>query len=115
MSVAFDTASSDGFAFNSTEAASNRVELVVRVNGTQTPGPTASPTGTPGPPYFDANAVAQAHRNTDRDVDSHSHARTHAYLRRLCPAGRLSPSGSPAISARIATLPLSSTPHTPLA
>jgi len=66
--------------FNSTEAASNRVELVVQVNGTQDAGAYRFTDGNARAPYFDANAVAQAHRNTDRDVDSHSHARTHAYL-----------------------------------
>ena len=47
MSGVLDTASSDGFAFNSSEAGTNRVELVVQTGGSQTPGPTASPTRTP--------------------------------------------------------------------
>ncbi|TMB69622.1 MAG: DNRLRE domain-containing protein, partial [Chloroflexi bacterium] len=47
MSAALDTTSSDGFAFNSSESANNRVELVVQTVGSQTPGLTASPTRTP--------------------------------------------------------------------
>ena len=47
MSIALDSASSDGFAFNSSEAGGNRVELVVQTGGGPTPGPTASPTRTP--------------------------------------------------------------------
>jgi len=57
MSVALDTASSDGFDFSSAEAASNRVELVVRYGIgtplstlTPTPTPTATPTPTPSTP-----------------------------------------------------------------
>jgi len=46
MSMALDSASSDGFAFNSSEAGSSRVELVVQT-GSQTAGPSASPTRTP--------------------------------------------------------------------
>ena len=47
MSTVLDTTSSDGYAFNSSEAATNRVQLVVSTGGGQTPGPTASPTRTP--------------------------------------------------------------------
>ena len=46
MSMALDSASSDGFAFNSSEASSGRAELVIQT-GSQTVGPSASPTRTP--------------------------------------------------------------------
>jgi Calcineurin-like phosphoesterase len=49
LSMALDTASTDGYAFNSSEAASNRVQLVVQTGSGQTPGPTATPTRTPTP------------------------------------------------------------------
>jgi len=58
MSLAIDTASSDGYHFNSKEAPTNRLELLVSWAGaggtgtptpTATPGPTPTVTPTPGP------------------------------------------------------------------
>jgi hypothetical protein len=60
MSLAIDNAGSDGFTFNSAEAATSRVELIVQWSGggvaatptaTSTPGttPTPAPTGAPTP------------------------------------------------------------------
>ena len=51
LSLAIDSASSDGYHFNSNEAAANRVELVVQLGGSATPPastPTPTPTPTPG-------------------------------------------------------------------
>jgi PKD repeat protein len=51
MSLAMDSTSSDGYDFNSAEATSNRVELVVQWSGgaTTTPTSSATPTRTPTP------------------------------------------------------------------
>jgi hypothetical protein len=47
MSMALDTASTDGYNFNSSEATTNRVQLLVQTGSAQTPGPTPTPTRTP--------------------------------------------------------------------
>jgi len=50
MSLAVDSGSSDGYAFNSAEAAADRVELTVQWGGPSgTPTPTPIPTPTPSP------------------------------------------------------------------
>jgi hypothetical protein len=54
LSLAIDNAGSDGFTFNSAEAATNRVELIIQWSGgapstTPTPTPTPAPTATPTP------------------------------------------------------------------
>ena len=53
MSLAIDSTGSNAYAFNSAEASSNRVELVINHGATSTaspsPQPTATPSPTPGP------------------------------------------------------------------
>ena len=49
MSLAVVAGGSNDYIFNSAEAASNRVELVIYHGGTPTPTPTATPTPTPTP------------------------------------------------------------------
>jgi hypothetical protein len=50
MSIAIDNSGNDGYRFNSDEAASNRLELVVNWSGgSGGPTPTATPTATPSP------------------------------------------------------------------
>src|SRR3990172_2838882 len=51
LSLAIDSANSDGYGFNSVEATANRVELAIEASGAAPSTPIPSSTPTPTPPH----------------------------------------------------------------